>query len=101
MQKAAKRTSVWSDRLKRQNMGTARLIEYIGHKSAKMMKRSKAIEVRQQRAIEEKSGLLKNLETVEDLKIAPLLYFSDTLVTFSDVVPILTAKMSASQSRLQ
>lgn len=50
------------------------------------------IEVRQQRAIEEKSGLLKNLETVEDLKIAPLLYFSDTLVTFSDVVPIFDGK---------
>ncbi len=48
--------------------------------------------MRQQRAIEEKSGLLKNLETVEDLKIAPLPYFSDTLVTFSDVVPIFDGK---------
>lgn len=56
------------------------------------MKRSKAIEVRQQRAIEEKSRLLKNRETAEDLKIAPLLYFSDTLATFSNVVPVFDGK---------
>ena len=93
MQKAAKRTSVWSDRIEASKYGNGPVDRgYIGHKSAKMMKRSKAIEVRQQRAIEEKSGLLKNLETVEDLKIAPLLYFSDTLVTFSDVVPIFDGK---------
>ena len=93
LQKAAQRTSVWSDRIEASKYGNGPVDRgYIGHKSAKMMKRSKAIEVRQQRAIEEKSGLLKNLETVEDLKIAPLLYFSDTLVTFSDVVPIFDGK---------
>ncbi len=93
MQKAAKRTSVWSDRIEASKYGNGPVDRgYIGHKSAKMMKRSKAIKVRQQRAIEEKSGLLKNLETVEDLKIAPLPYFSDTLVTFSDVVPIFDGK---------
>ena len=93
LQKAAKRTSVWSDRIEASKYGNGPVDRgYIGHKSAKMMKRSKAIKVRQQRAIEEKSGLLKNLETVEDLKIAPLPYFSDTLVTFSDVVPIFDGK---------
>lgn len=93
MQKAAKRTSVWSDQIEASKYGNGHVDRgAIGHKSAKMMKRSKAIEVRQQRAIEEKSGLLKNLETVEDLKIAPLPYFSDTLVTFSDVVTIFDGK---------
>ena len=93
LQKAAQRTSVWSDRIEASKYGNGPVDRgYIGHKSAKMMKRSKSIEVRQQRAIEEKSGLLKNLETVEDLKIAPLPYFSDTLVTFSDVVPIFDGK---------
>ena len=59
MQKAAKRTSVWSDRIEASKYGNGPVDRgYIGHKSAKMMKRSKAIEVRQQRAIEEKSGLL-------------------------------------------
>ena len=93
LQKAAQRTSVWSDRIEASKYGNGPVDRgYIGHKSAKMMKRSKSIEVRQQRAIEEKSGLLKNLEIIEDLKITPLLYFSDTLVTFSDVVPIFDGK---------
>ena len=43
---------------------------FIGHKAAKMMQRSKNVERRINRAIEEKSGLLKNVETVEKLKIA-------------------------------
>ena len=55
-----KRTSVWSDRIEASKYGNGPVDRgYIGHKSAKMMKRSKAIKVRQQRAIEEKSGLLK------------------------------------------
>ena len=61
---------------------------YIGHKSAKMMKRARSLEARQQRAIEEKSGLLRNLERAETLKLAPRRYFADTLATFSGVVPV-------------
>ena len=38
---------------------------YVGHKAAKMMKRSKSIEARQQQTIEQKSALLKNMETAE------------------------------------
>ena len=49
-----------------------------------MMKRAKSIEARQQKAIEQKSGLLKNRERVEELKLLPLQYRSDTLVTFLD-----------------
>lgn len=47
-----------------------------------MMKRAKSIEARQQKAIEQKSGLLKNQERAEELKLLPLQYRSDTLVTF-------------------
>lgn len=89
MQKAARRTAGWSDRVEASKYGNGPVDRgYIGHKSAKMMKRAKSIELRQQRAIEEKSGLLKNIETAEDLKLAALPYFSDTLVRFSEVVPI-------------
>ena len=49
-----------------------------------MMKRAKSIEARQQKAIEQKSGLLKNRERAEELKLLPLQYRSDTLVTFLD-----------------
>lgn len=93
MKKSAQRASAWSDRIETSKYGNGSVDRgYIGHKSAKMMKRAKSIEVRQQRAIEEKSHLLKNLEIVESLKIAPLHYFSDTLVTFSDIEPIFDGK---------
>ncbi len=45
---------------------------FVSHKASKMMKRSKVIQKRQEQEIEEKSKLLKNIETVEDLKLHPL-----------------------------
>lgn len=57
---------------------------FIGHKAAKMMKRSKAIEARRQDAIEEKSALLRDRETAEKLLIQPLTYHSRTLLTVLD-----------------
>lgn len=86
LQKAAKRTGAWSEQVEKSKKGTKPADRgYIGHKSAKMMKRSKVIEARQSQAIEEKSGLLKNMETAEKLKILPLDYYADTLVSFSNV----------------
>ncbi|WP_178019153.1 Lsa family ABC-F type ribosomal protection protein [uncultured Paenibacillus sp.] len=76
---AAKRTSNWSHEVEKTKNGTRNSGSkvdkgYIGHKAAKMMQRSKSIEQRQQNAIEEKSKLLKNIETSESLKIAQLPY---------------------------
>lgn len=90
LQQSARRTSSWSDKVEAdkfgvQSWGLKADRGYVGHKAAKMMKRSKAIEARRQQAIEEKSSLLKNQETAEDLKLVPLDYFADTLVSFSDV----------------
>ena len=84
LQQAAKRSAIWSDRVEASKIGAVDK-GYVGHKAAKMMKRSKTIEARQQQAIEQKSGLLKNIETAENLKITPLMYHVDTLVSFSDV----------------
>ena len=50
-----------------------------------MMRHSKAVETRRARALEEKEGLLKNIEQAEDLKLSSLPHFSDTLVTFRNV----------------
>jgi lincosamide and streptogramin A transport system ATP-binding/permease protein len=58
---------------------------YIGHKAAKMMKRSKSLDHRTQTAIEEKSQLLKNIEEVERLKIHPLNYYTSRLIIFDNV----------------
>ena len=44
---------------------------FVGHKSAKMMKRSKSLENRQRSAIQEKSALLKDVEHADALKLAP------------------------------
>lgn len=49
------------------------------------MKRSKSLENRQQKAIQEKSELLKNVETAESLKISPLVYHSRLLAEFRGI----------------
>lgn len=56
-----------------------------GAKSKKQMSRAKAIEGRQERALEEKSKLLKNIDTAEDLKISQLAYHSPRLLYLKDV----------------
>lgn len=90
LKRAAGRTEVWSDRVEKtkngsRNSGLRPDKGYIGHKSAKMMKRSKVIEARQEKALEEKEGLLKNRETTQSLKLSPLSYHSETLAAFDKV----------------
>ena len=87
---AAQKTSRWSDRVEKSkngstNSGSKLDKGYVGHKAAKMMKRSKTIESRQQDLIHEKSKLLKNLETAESLKLSPLSYHTSRLLELSDV----------------
>ncbi len=84
LEQAAKRSAVWSDRVEASKIGAADK-GFVGHKAAKMMKRSKNIEARQKQAIKEKSGLLKNVETAQPLKLFPLSYHTDTLAAFSEV----------------
>ena len=55
---------------------------YVGHMAAKMMKRSRAIEKRQQQAIEKKKTLLKDIEEYDDLKIHCLKYFQNQILQF-------------------
>lgn len=77
LNQAAKRTANWSDKIEKtkngQRVSGLRPDRgYIGHQAARMMKRSKAIEGRQNKAIEEKSKLLKNIEEAEALKFQAL-----------------------------
>lgn len=58
---------------------------YIGHKAAKMMKRSIAVSRRAEEAAMEKKGLLKNLEQAEPLKLCPLAHHKYILAEFEDV----------------
>ncbi|WP_151733471.1 Lsa family ABC-F type ribosomal protection protein [Paenibacillus tengchongensis] len=90
LSEAAKRTSNWSDAVEKSKNGTrnsgSKLDKgYVGHKAAKMMQRSKSIEQRQQSAIDEKSGLLKNIESSESLKISQLPYHKQQMVELDGV----------------
>lgn len=86
LQQAAKRSAEWSEKTESSKYGNGIFDKgYVGHKSEKMMKRSKSVEARQKQAIEQKTGLLKNAETAEELKLSPLVYRADTIAVFSDI----------------
>lgn len=90
LSKAAKRTSNWSNEVEKSKKGTTNSGSkvdrgFVGHKAAKMMKRSKSIESRQNAAIEEKSKLLKNIESSDKLKIYQLDYNKTRLVELKDI----------------
>lgn len=81
LSEAAKRAEGWSDQIEKSKIGShAGDRGFIGHKSAKMMKRAKSIENRMENAIEEKSKLLKNIETTSELKIIPLVHHKEVLI---------------------
>lgn len=87
---AAKRASDWSDKAEKTKLGTKNSgvkpdKGYIGHKAAKMMKRSKTIGSRKQSAIDNKSKLLNNIESSEKLKISQIDLHVDRLAELEDV----------------
>ncbi len=83
---SAKEKATWSHRIEASKFGRGSADRgYIGHKAAKMMKRSKTIEKHQNDAIEAKSKLLKNIEPSESLQIHQLNFHNDTLIKLSDI----------------
>lgn len=87
---AAKRTAKWSDKVESSKPGALSSgvkadKGYIGHKAAKMMKRSKALEGRIEKNIEEKSGLLHNIERADNLAIHPLPYMKRRVIEGVDL----------------
>ena len=91
LEAAAKRTSHWSDEVEKSKNGTLNSGSkidkgYVGHKAAKMMKRSKVLEHRQQDAIDEKSKLLKNIENSVPIKMTPLRYHKQQLGEMNQLV---------------
>lgn len=90
---AAREHAQWSDKAERS--------KYLSHtdkadvkkgwapkqaaKAAKQQKRSKAIEERRERAVEDKSKLLRNIERDEELKLSPLTHRAPRVVELRDV----------------
>ena len=86
LEETARQKASWSDRVEATKIGQHAYDRgYIGHKAEKMMARSKAIEQRQQAAIEEKSKLLKNIERSDVLKIFQTPFHTKRLVQLQDV----------------
>ena len=91
---AADRSSRWADKNENTKIGfdpikeherNASTRSYIGAKTKKMQSRVKAYETRIEREIEEKEGLLQDIERVIDLKLTPLRYHKDLLVNANDL----------------
>lgn len=86
---AADRSSRWADKNENTKIGFDPVKEhdrsiaarsYIGAKTKKMQARVKAYEQRIDREIEEKEGLLQDIEKVTDLKIQPLRFHKEVLI---------------------
>ncbi|MBQ7915600.1 MAG: ABC-F type ribosomal protection protein [Firmicutes bacterium] len=87
LEETAREKATWSDRVEATKFGGGPTDRgNIGHKAAKMMKRSKTLEKRQTKAIEEKRTLLKNIEEAEDLKIHQEKYHTRRLIEAEDLV---------------
>ncbi len=83
---AAKRTAEWSDRLERSKIGEHLADRgFVGAQSARVMKRAKSAERRQETAAKEKEKLLKDLERNDTLKVTPLKHHADILVEALDL----------------
>lgn len=85
LKKAARQAEGWSNAVEKTKLGTRTGglrpdRGFIGHKAAKMMKRSKNTQRRMEKAAQEKEGLLNNLETTEELKLFPLTYHKECLI---------------------
>ena len=86
LKEAARQSQIWSDKI--ENTKNAVKVSgvkpdkgHIGHQSAKMMKKSKNLEHRQNKAIEEKQNLLKDSETKENLLLHTLDYHKNPLIS--------------------
>ena len=85
LKEAARQSQIWSDKVENTKNGVkVSGIKpdkgYIGHQSAKMMKKSKNLENRQNKAIEEKQNLLKDIETKESLLLHSLHHHKNLLI---------------------
>lgn len=91
---AADRSSRWADKNERTKIGFDPVKEhdrfistrsFIGAKTKKMQARVKSYEQRIDREIDEKEGLLNDIEKVADLKIEPLKYHKEVLVNANNM----------------
>lgn len=93
LKKAAEQVRQWADKNESTKIGFDPIKEhdrclstrsYIGAKTKKMQSRVTQLENRIDREIEEKEGLLQDIEAPVDLKIMPLQHYKKTLISVYD-----------------
>ncbi|MDE6404157.1 MAG: ABC-F type ribosomal protection protein [Lachnospiraceae bacterium] len=93
LRQAARRTAEWADKSERTKIGYDPIREhdrgngtrpYIGAKTKKLQSRVTQLKQRIDREIEEKEGLLQDLEKTVDLKLTPLTHHKDRLVSIRE-----------------
>lgn len=93
LQEAAKQTKQWADKVESTKIGAKsfkyeKCIDtraYVGEKSRRMQQRRKNLERRQQKEIDEKSGLLKNIEEYADLRVLPKQHYQEIILQAKDL----------------
>lgn len=89
LETAARQSKEWADTVEKRKIGFNPVKEdrfigtrsYLGEKSRRMQQRRKNLERRQREEIEEKRQLLQDIEQDADLKMFPLKYRSDRLLS--------------------
>ena len=93
LEQAAKRTHEWADKNERTKIGFDPIKEhdrfidtrsFIGSKTKKLQSRVKSVEKRIDREIDEKEGLLQDIERAPDLKLEKLVHHKKQLITIKD-----------------
>ncbi len=93
LRRSAAEKAQWADKSEREKIGAdpkkvdtkAGRRPWLGEKSRKANQRAKAIEARQEAAIEEKTGLLKNIEKAFPIKILQTPFSGSSLLSLRDV----------------
>lgn len=95
LKEAAKRTESWSNKVEKSKKGNGGASYnggppsldrgHIGRQAARMMQRSKSIQRRQTKEIEEKQGLLKNVEEAQPLKFSVIIPEKNPLISMQDI----------------
>ena len=86
LEKNSKEVKRWANKVENSKYNIKKGIAtdkgYIGHKSAKMMKRAITAQKRKEKKIAQKSNLLKDIDVIEDIKIQPLNNIKGRLLEF-------------------
>lgn len=90
LKESARQSQTWSDKIENAKngikvSGVKPDKGHIGHKSAKMMQKSKNLRKRLDKAIEEKETLLKDVESKEGLSLHSLRHHKENLLTVNNL----------------